>query len=100
MERVRDFGVDCLKMLLQADEEYRLHELVSEAVYMLIAAGLKAVVAFKEAPGYNEHNHHRSSYQQKQRRHYNRRRYSSSSSTTPVLNNNNSTRVTWSWSPW
>ncbi|KAI7852621.1 hypothetical protein BDC45DRAFT_570885 [Circinella umbellata] len=100
VERVQDFGVDCLKMLLQADEEYRLHELVSEAVYMLIAAGLKAVVAFKETPGYKEHNHSRpSSHQRQQRRHYNRRSFSSSSP-SPVVKNNTNRRVTWSWVPW
>ncbi|KAI9261621.1 hypothetical protein BDA99DRAFT_538009 [Phascolomyces articulosus] len=101
VERVQDFGVECLKMLLQADEEYRLHELVSEAVYMLIAAGLKAVVAFKEAPGYKEHHSSSSSAaHHPQRRHYNRNFSSNSSSPPPVVKNNNNTRITWSWAPW
>ncbi|KAI9312236.1 hypothetical protein BX666DRAFT_866205 [Dichotomocladium elegans] len=49
-QRLQNLGVQCVKRLLEADEEYRLHELISESIYMLIAAGLKAVVAFKETP--------------------------------------------------
>ncbi|ORY96728.1 hypothetical protein BCR43DRAFT_563970 [Syncephalastrum racemosum] len=53
MQRVQDCGIECVKLLLQADEEYRLHEFISEAVYMFIAAFLKATVAYKETPGFN-----------------------------------------------
>ncbi|KAI9492586.1 hypothetical protein BDB00DRAFT_827252 [Zychaea mexicana] len=99
VERVQDFGVECLKMLLQADEEYRLHELVSEAVYMLVAAGLKAVVAFKEAPGYKEQ-HQRTSSSSPQRRHHFSNRSFSSPPPSPVVKNSNKSRITWSWTPW
>ncbi|KAI8144146.1 hypothetical protein BJV82DRAFT_608492 [Fennellomyces sp. T-0311] len=97
VERVQDFGVELLKMLLQADEEYRLHELVSEAVYMLIAAGLKAVVAFKEAPGYKEQ---QQQPRPPQRRHYSNRTFSSTTSPSPVVKNNAKSRIAWTWSPW
>ncbi|KAI8875089.1 hypothetical protein K501DRAFT_160727, partial [Backusella circina FSU 941] len=50
--KVQDFSIQCIKLGLQADEQYRLHEFVSEGIYMLIAAGLKAAVAFKETPRY------------------------------------------------
>ncbi|CEP19551.1 hypothetical protein [Parasitella parasitica] len=50
MQKAQDFGIQCIKLGLQADERYRLHEFLSEGLYMLIAAGLKIVVAFNEAP--------------------------------------------------
>jgi hypothetical protein len=56
-QKVQDFGIQCIKLGLQADEQYRLHEFVSEGIYMLIAAGLKAAVAFKETPRYEEQRH-------------------------------------------
>ncbi|KAG0177825.1 hypothetical protein DFQ29_004287 [Apophysomyces sp. BC1021] len=49
-----DFGFECVKLMLQADEQYRLHEFASEAMYMFVAAGLKAAVAYKETPGYHQ----------------------------------------------
>lgn len=52
-QKVQNFGIQCIKFGLQADEQYRLHEFVSEGLYMLIAAGLKAAVAFKETPRYD-----------------------------------------------
>lgn len=52
MQKAQDLGIQCIKFGLQADERYRLHEFLSEGLYMLIAAGLKAAVAFKETPRY------------------------------------------------
>lgn len=54
MQKVQSFGIQCIKFGLQADEQYRLHEFVSEGLYMMIAAGLKAAVAFKETPRYED----------------------------------------------
>ncbi|KAF7727947.1 hypothetical protein EC973_006835 [Apophysomyces ossiformis] len=54
VHKVQDFGFDCVKLMLQADEQYHLHEFASEAMYVFIAAGLKAAVAYKEAPGYQQ----------------------------------------------
>ncbi|CAO3589135.1 unnamed protein product [Absidia cylindrospora] len=51
-EKMQWAGIECVKMLLAADEHYHLHELASETIYMLIAASLKAAVAFKESPSY------------------------------------------------
>lgn len=51
-QKAQDAGIECVKLLLQADEQYHLHELATEAMYMFIAAGLKAAIAYKEAPGY------------------------------------------------
>ncbi|KAI9266812.1 hypothetical protein BDA99DRAFT_506742 [Phascolomyces articulosus] len=53
-QKAQNFGVECVKLFLKADEQYRLHEFASEALYMLIAAALKAAVAYKEAPGYRD----------------------------------------------
>lgn len=53
-QKAQDFGIECVKLLLRADEQYRLHEFASEAMYMFVAAGLKAAVAYKEAPGFRE----------------------------------------------
>lgn len=52
VEKVQDIGIQCIKLGLQADERYRLHEFISEGLYMLVAAALKAAVAFKETPRY------------------------------------------------
>lgn len=52
MQKAQDFGIQCIKFGLQADERYHLHEFLSEGLYMLIAAGLKAAVAFNETPRY------------------------------------------------
>ncbi|ORZ10197.1 hypothetical protein BCR42DRAFT_381147 [Absidia repens] len=51
-EKMQWAGIECVKMLLAADEHYHLHEIASETIYMLIAASLKAAVAFKESPSY------------------------------------------------
>ncbi|KAI7859997.1 hypothetical protein BDC45DRAFT_530446 [Circinella umbellata] len=53
-QKAQNLGIECVKMFLKADEQYRLHEFASEALYMLIAAALKAAVAYKEAPGFRD----------------------------------------------
>ncbi|KAI8072464.1 hypothetical protein BC940DRAFT_292656 [Gongronella butleri] len=53
-KKMQAVGIECIKMLLAADEQYHLHELASETLYMLIAASLKAAVAFKESPSYQD----------------------------------------------
>lgn len=53
MQKVQNLGIQCIKFGLQADEQYRLHEFISEGLYMMVAAGLKAAVAFKETPRYD-----------------------------------------------
>ncbi|KAG2179171.1 hypothetical protein INT43_002021 [Umbelopsis isabellina] len=54
VERTRDLAVTGVKLILQVDEEYHLHQVASETMYMVVAAGLKAAVAFKESPSYQE----------------------------------------------
>lgn len=54
VQKAQDAGVECIKLGLAADERYRLHEFITEGLYMLVAAGLKAIIAFKEAPRYDE----------------------------------------------
>ncbi|CAO3641269.1 unnamed protein product [Cunninghamella echinulata] len=52
-EKAQDFGIASIKLLIEADEQYRLHEFISEFIFMIIAATLKAVVAYKETPRYS-----------------------------------------------
>ncbi|ORZ14057.1 hypothetical protein BCR42DRAFT_417956 [Absidia repens] len=52
-EKAQSVGIECVKMLLAADEQYHLHEIATETIYMLFAASLKAAVAFKESPSYH-----------------------------------------------
>ncbi|KAI8061540.1 uncharacterized protein B0P05DRAFT_557418 [Gilbertella persicaria] len=54
IQKLQDMSVQLIKLSLQADEQYRLHEYISEGLYIVFAAGLKAVVAFKETPRKNE----------------------------------------------
>lgn len=54
IEKIQNVGVICIKKLLAADEKYHLHEFASEALYTLVSATLKAVVAYKETPGFME----------------------------------------------
>lgn len=54
MQRVQDMSVECIKLGIQADERYHLHEFVTEGIYMVVVAGLKAAVAFKETPRHKE----------------------------------------------
>lgn len=51
---MQQVGIKCVKLVLAADEHYHLHELASETLYMLVAASLKAAVAFKESPSYRQ----------------------------------------------
>ncbi|CEG78848.1 hypothetical protein RMATCC62417_13388 [Rhizopus microsporus] len=51
-EKAQDLGIQCLKIGLEADQHYRLHEFITEGIYMFITAGLKAIIAFKETPNY------------------------------------------------
>lgn len=53
MQRAHNMSIQCLKFGLQANEQYRLHEFISEGLYIVFAAGLKATVAFNEAPAYD-----------------------------------------------
>lgn len=53
-EKFQDFTIYCIKYGIEADEKYHLHEYITEGIYMMIVAGLKAVVAFKETPRYKE----------------------------------------------
>ncbi|CAO3619373.1 unnamed protein product [Mucor fragilis] len=50
VERVQQLTIECIKLGLKTDEKYHLHEFASEAVYSIISAFLKAIVAYKEAP--------------------------------------------------
>lgn len=52
-EKAQDFGIASIKLLIEADEQYRLHEFISEFIFMVVAATLKAVVAYKETPRYS-----------------------------------------------
>ncbi|KAH8554315.1 hypothetical protein BGW37DRAFT_518048 [Umbelopsis sp. PMI_123] len=54
VEQTRDLTVSGVKLILKVDEDYNLHQVASETMYMVIAAGLKAAVAFKESPSYQE----------------------------------------------
>ncbi|KAG1178054.1 hypothetical protein G6F70_001971 [Rhizopus microsporus] len=51
-EKAQDLGIQCLKIGLEADQHYRLHEFITEGIYMFITAGLKAIIAFKETSSY------------------------------------------------
>lgn len=50
IERFQVWSIYCIKYILEADEKYRLHEFITEGIYMMAAAVLKATVAFKETP--------------------------------------------------
>lgn len=47
-------SVEFIKLGIQADEKYHLHEFVTEGIYMVVVAGLKAAVAFKETPRHKD----------------------------------------------
>lgn len=89
-QKAQDLGVECIKVGLAADEKYRLHEFVTEGLYMLITAGLKAIVAFKEAPRHDE-----------KISHIKRRKPSMPESQTSCLPPTpQKTRTSWAWSRW
>ncbi|KAI7879992.1 hypothetical protein K492DRAFT_178211 [Lichtheimia hyalospora FSU 10163] len=49
-EKAQDLGIECIKFALYMDEQYQLHEFATEALYMFVAAGIRAAVAYKETP--------------------------------------------------
>ncbi|KAG2235445.1 hypothetical protein INT48_007843, partial [Thamnidium elegans] len=55
-EKLQCVGISCIKQLLKADEKYHLHELASETFFTFVSASLRALVAYKETPGYNDSN--------------------------------------------
>lgn len=116
MQKVQNLGIQCIKFGLQADEQYRLHEFISEGLYMMVAAGLKAAVAFKETPRYDNN---RSSKPQ-HIRNRSEPAFINSAQNTTTANRRNSdpvnqqqqstspcspptpqkTRASWAWSRW
>lgn len=87
MQRAQAMSIQCLKFGLQANEQYRLHEFVSEGLYMVFAAGLKATVAFNETPAYDpkESVHHTTTEPPK---------------TTCLPTVSQKSKSPWVWSPW
>lgn len=53
-EKAQDLGIECIKFALYMDEQYQLHEFATEALYMFVAAGIRAAVAYKETPPHSE----------------------------------------------
>ncbi|KAG1464387.1 hypothetical protein G6F56_005093 [Rhizopus delemar] len=49
-KRIQQLGIQMVKLGLEVDQQYRLHEFISEGLCMIITAGVKAAVAFKETP--------------------------------------------------
>jgi hypothetical protein len=120
-EKVQDLGIQCIKLGLQVDERYRLHEFLSEGLYMLVAAGLKAAVAFKETPRYkgdqavystSRHTHHHRSESIENKPNDNIHSgcdqalqnglptMSSDSTSLPPPPSPQKSRSSWIWSPW
>lgn len=54
IEKAQQMTIVFIKKFLDADEKYHLHEFASETLYTFISAALKALVAYKETPGYME----------------------------------------------
>lgn len=50
MEKLQNIGIGCIKIALIADEKYHLHEYASEALYSIVSALLRAIVAYKDTP--------------------------------------------------
>jgi hypothetical protein len=120
IQKAQDIGIQCIKFGLQADERYRLHEFISEGLYMLAAAGLKAAVAFKETPRYKgdqvvyennddtRHARHRSEPIENKfnviNNPNNRRNSGGSNPTTDSTSclppSPQKARSSWTWSPW
>lgn len=50
IEKIQNLAIEGIKITLKADEKYHLHEFASEALYTLVSAFLKAIIACKEAP--------------------------------------------------
>jgi hypothetical protein len=53
-QRIQNLLVYLVKIILDMDEKYQLHQLLSECVHMLFVASVKASIAFKESPGYHQ----------------------------------------------
>ncbi|CAO3674363.1 unnamed protein product [Rhizopus stolonifer] len=49
-KKIQQLGIQMVKLGLEIDQQYRLHEFISEGLCMIITAGVKAAVAFKETP--------------------------------------------------
>ncbi|CAO3690203.1 unnamed protein product [Umbelopsis ramanniana] len=53
-QRIQNLLIYFVKVILDIDEKYQLHQLLSECVHMLFVASVKASIAFKESPGYQQ----------------------------------------------
>lgn len=100
MERLQNAGIQCIKYVLEADERYHLHEFITEGVYMMIAAGLKAAIAFKETPGYDSkvQNKSESTKVSTNRRNDDFTTSHQTSSCSPPTSQK--TRASWTWLAW
>jgi hypothetical protein len=49
MNRAKKTGIKMIKIGLEVDQKYHLHEILSESLYTIITAVLKAVIVFKES---------------------------------------------------
>ncbi|KAI7902823.1 uncharacterized protein BX663DRAFT_52338 [Cokeromyces recurvatus] len=54
LEKAQDASIQCIKFGLEADERYHVHEFLTEGFYMLVTAGLKVAIAYKETPRYKD----------------------------------------------
>lgn len=53
-KKAQSLAVKCIKRLLEGDELYHLCGFVSETIHCLVVACIKAIIAYKETPGYNQ----------------------------------------------
>ncbi|KAI9349900.1 hypothetical protein BD770DRAFT_474850 [Pilaira anomala] len=53
-KKARSLAVRCIKRILEGDELYHLCQFVSEAIHCLVMACIKAIIAYKETPGYEQ----------------------------------------------
>lgn len=49
MNRAKKMGIKMIKIGLKVDQKYHLHEILSESLYTMMTAILKAVIVFKES---------------------------------------------------
>jgi hypothetical protein len=49
IERAQHFIIVCIKLGLELNQQYRLHEFISESLFIIMTAMLKAIIAYKEA---------------------------------------------------
>ncbi|CAM0135995.1 hypothetical protein VKS41_005628 [Umbelopsis sp. WA50703] len=52
-QRIQELLIYLVKVILDIDEKYQIHQLLTECVHMLFVASIKASIAFKESPGYH-----------------------------------------------